>query len=164
VAELRIPGDGSDGVTIAIPERDQCDARSEGWLDAEVWVKLGTLSGRYSAQFHEDDFSPFAEKLGELHTTLKGDATLSSLDGYLDLTLTGDGLGHISVVGETVGPPEGCVSLGRLVRHGPDGVARASYCPCVSGCLPGSKPIMSVPSRSATHPRNVQVPPQPSMA
>jgi hypothetical protein len=100
VTVLRIPGDGSDGLTISIPERDHRDARSEGWLDAEVWVKLGAWSGRYSAQFHEDDFSPFAEKLEGLHTTLMGEATLSSLDGYLDLTLTGDGLGHISVVGE----------------------------------------------------------------
>jgi hypothetical protein len=41
-----------------------------------------------------------AETLKELHTTLKGDATLSSLDGYLHLRLTSDGLGHISVMGE----------------------------------------------------------------
>jgi hypothetical protein len=33
-----------------------------------------------------------AETLKELHTTLKGDATLSSLGGYLDLRLTSDGL------------------------------------------------------------------------
>lgn len=100
MAELRIPGDHGEGVTIAIREREHRDARSEGWLDAEVLVNLGAWSGRYSAQFHENDFSPFAAKLEELRATLTGDATLSSLDGYLDLTLTGDGLGHISVMGE----------------------------------------------------------------
>lgn len=99
MAELRIPCVGSDGVTISIPERDFRDAGSEGRLDTEVWVKLGAWPGRFLAQLHEDDFSPFGEKLEERHTTLKGNATLSSLDGYLDLTLTGDGLGHISVVG-----------------------------------------------------------------
>jgi hypothetical protein len=46
-----------------------------------------------------DDTRLFNTSLKE-HASLKGEATLSSLDGYLDLTLTADGLGHISVVGE----------------------------------------------------------------
>jgi hypothetical protein len=99
VAELRIPGDRGDAITISVPERDHRDPRLEGWLDAEVAIKLGVWSGRYSAQFHEDDFLRFAEMLEQLQATLKGQAIMSSLDGYLDLTLTGDGLGHISVVG-----------------------------------------------------------------
>jgi hypothetical protein len=97
VAELRIPGDGGDIVSISVPEREP---RSEGWLDGEVVIKVGAWSGRYAAQFHEDDFLRFSEQVDALHATLKGEATLSSLDGYLDLTLAGDGLGHISVVGE----------------------------------------------------------------
>lgn len=100
MAELRIAGDGGDAVSISVPERKQRDPRSEGWVDAEVTIKAGAWSGWYAAQFHEDDFLRFAEMLDELQTSLKGEATLSSLDGYLDLTLTGDGLGHISVVGE----------------------------------------------------------------
>ena len=87
-------------VSISVPEREQRDRRSEGWLDAEVAIRVGAWSGRYFAQFHEDDFLGFAQELDELHASLKGEATLSSLDGYLDLTLTADGLGHISVVGE----------------------------------------------------------------
>jgi hypothetical protein len=100
MAELRIPGDGNDGVSISIPEREHRDPRSEGWIDAEVAIKLGAWSGSLPAQFHEDDLLRFAERLEELNATLKGEVTLSSLDGYLDLKLTGDGLGHISVVGE----------------------------------------------------------------
>jgi hypothetical protein len=106
MAELRIPGDGGDGVSIMIRERGHRDPRSEGWLDAEVVVKLGAWSGRYLAQFHEDDFLPFAEGLEELSATLTGEAVLSSLDGYLDLTLAGDGLGHISVMGEAWDRPK----------------------------------------------------------
>lgn len=100
VAELRIAGDGGDAVSISVPEGKQRDPRSEGWVDAEVTIKAGAWSGWYAAQFHEDDFLRFAEMLDELQTSLKSEATLSSLDGYLELTLTGDGLGHISVVGE----------------------------------------------------------------
>lgn len=98
MAELRIPGDGGDVVLISVPEREQ--PRSEGWLNAEVTIKVGPWSGRYFAQFHEGDFLRFDEELEQLSATLSGEATLSSLDGYLDLMLTGDGLGHVSVVGE----------------------------------------------------------------
>jgi hypothetical protein len=57
----------------------------KGGLTLRFWVKLGAWPGRFLAQLHEDDFSPFGEKLEERHTTLKGNATLSSLYGYLDL-------------------------------------------------------------------------------
>jgi hypothetical protein len=102
VAVLRIPGDGGDfvSVSVSVPESGASDPRSEGWLGAEVGIKAGPWSGRYAAQFHEDDFLQFAEKLDVLADTLKGSATLSSLDGYLHLTLSGDGLGHISIAGE----------------------------------------------------------------
>lgn len=100
LAVLRIAGDGGDVVTISVPERQRRDPRSEGWVDAKIAIKVGAWSGRYAAQFHENDFLQFAEKLDALHTSLKGEAKLSSLDGYLDLTLTGDGLGHVSIVGE----------------------------------------------------------------
>lgn len=100
MAEVVILGDGGEVVSISLAERQQPDPRSEGWLDAEVAIKVGAWSGRYAAKFHEDDFLRFSEEVDELHVRLEGEATLSSLDGYLDLTLTGDGLGHISVVGE----------------------------------------------------------------
>jgi hypothetical protein len=100
VAEVRIAGSTDDGVWITIVEREHRNPRSEGWLDAEVRVSLGAWSGRYAARFHEDDFPPFARQLEELHATLVGEARLSSLDGYLDITLTGDGVGHITIAGE----------------------------------------------------------------
>ena len=99
VAELAIRGEGGERVTVSIPERER-DARSEGWVAAEVSVKLGAWSGHYSANFHEDDLRGFANQLTRLGETLAGEATLSSLDGYLDVTLTGDGLGHFTVAGE----------------------------------------------------------------
>jgi hypothetical protein len=40
-------------------------------------------------------------KLGDgAESTLRGEAMLSSTDGYLDLRMEGDGLGHIAVTGE----------------------------------------------------------------
>jgi len=98
--ELKI-GDDRTFVIISLPDTSHAArARSEGRLtDTEISVDVGAWSGRYGAHFHETDFSTFARGLETLSGTLSGDAELSSLDGYLDLTLTGDGLGHISVRG-----------------------------------------------------------------
>jgi hypothetical protein len=46
VAELRIAGDGSDVVTISVPERQRRDSGSEGWVDAEIAIKVGAWLGR----------------------------------------------------------------------------------------------------------------------
>ena len=58
-------------------------------------MTVGAWSGRYDANFHETDFQRFAAELDRLSETLSGSSVLDSMDGFLDLTLTGDGLGHI---------------------------------------------------------------------
>jgi hypothetical protein len=93
MTDIRI-GDDDEGISIRV-----FDDWKDGWVHAEVVVKSGAWSGRYAAEFHQTDFSQFAADLGALYSVLSGAATLSSMDGYLDLTLTGDGLGHISVAG-----------------------------------------------------------------
>lgn len=93
--------DGGDSVVISVA--DDVAALTEedkgGWVDGHVAARCGAWSGHYPAQFHETDFPSFAEALAELSSTLTGEAVLSSMDGYLDLTFTGDGLGHINVEG-----------------------------------------------------------------
>jgi hypothetical protein len=98
-------GGESEGVTILVTDSQLAREGSEGWTEADVTVKLGAWSGRYSAAFHESDFKGFASGLRSLYETLSGEAALLSMDGYLDLRLTGDGYGHISVVGEAWDQP-----------------------------------------------------------
>jgi hypothetical protein len=85
-------------ISVAMAVHDVAH-RSEGWANSEVAVNLGPWSGRYAAQFHGTDFSSFATESKQLISTLDGVAGMSSLDGYLNLTLTGDGLGHVAVAG-----------------------------------------------------------------
>jgi hypothetical protein len=100
MTDIRI-GAASEELTISVAD----DVNREGWVDAEVTAKFGAWSGRYPAHFHETDFVRFARDLAALYSDLSGTAVLSSLDGYLDLTFTGDGLGHITVAGEAWDQP-----------------------------------------------------------
>jgi hypothetical protein len=100
MTDVRI-GVATDGLTISVADdvNGRESAWESGWVDAEVTAKFGVWSGRYPARFHETDFSRFARDLAALYSELSGEAVLSSMDGYLDLTFTGDGLGHITVAG-----------------------------------------------------------------
>jgi hypothetical protein len=103
MTDLQI-GDTSMGITISILGSGRADP--EGWVTGVVAIKIGVWSGRYGAQFHGTDFSRFAKDLAGLSSRLAGTAVLSSTDGYLDLTLTGDGLGHITVAGSAWDRPK----------------------------------------------------------
>jgi hypothetical protein len=94
---------GTSNEGIAISLRDAYD--TEGWIDAEISVRLGVWRGRYAAQFRGTDIALFAEGLATLERTLSGQAVLESSDGYLDVILTGDGRGHVAVSGEAWDQP-----------------------------------------------------------
>ncbi len=93
-------GGESGSIVLSIADPKPRTDRSEGWLACDIAVHIDGWKGRYAGQFHEWDFVAFAEGLRGLSSTLSGEARLSSLDGYLDVNLSGDGLGRISVVGE----------------------------------------------------------------
>jgi hypothetical protein len=101
MTDIRI-GDDSEELTISVAD----DVNPDGWVDAVVTAKLGAWSGHYPAHFHETDFVGFARDLAALYSELSGTAVLSSMDGYLHLTFTGDGLGHITVAGEAWDRPQ----------------------------------------------------------
>jgi hypothetical protein len=92
-----IIGDRSAGVIVSVPDKE---SDAEGWVHATVSLELGAWKGRYAAQFHIDDFSHFASGVAALSSSLEGEALLSSMDGYLEVRLTGDGKGHVEVKGE----------------------------------------------------------------
>ena len=100
--EIRI-GSQSEGVLVALRHPQDIE-RSEGWIDAEVEVRAGAWRGHYAAQFLHDDLVAFAEGLCSLEEPGR-QAILSSTDGYLDLQLTRDELGHVEVSGEAWDTP-----------------------------------------------------------
>jgi hypothetical protein len=99
MAEIQI-GSPSEGVTISVKD-SQNPAQAEGWVNGEVVVKVAAWSARYAAQFLEDDFHEFAGSLRALIEEAPSQpASFFSSDGYLDLKLTSDELGHVNVMGE----------------------------------------------------------------
>jgi hypothetical protein len=103
MAEILI-GSASEGVTIAVRD-GQSPRQSEGWVEGEVTLKVAAWSGRYAAQFLEDDLHEFAAGLRKIVEAASEPALFSSADGYLDLKLTRDELGRVAVTGEAWDTP-----------------------------------------------------------
>lgn len=67
------------------------------WVKTKVTVKGGKFSGHYSGDFMTVDFEKFKQELSRLYDNLKGIANFNDLEGYLELKITGDGIGHFEV-------------------------------------------------------------------
>lgn len=67
------------------------------WIKTKVTVKGGLFSGQYSGDFITVDFEKFKQELSRLYDNLKGTANFNDLEGYLELKITGDGIGHFEV-------------------------------------------------------------------
>jgi hypothetical protein len=76
------------------------------WIDCEVQVAVGGFRGQFRADLRTEEFAAFLTEVLALHGTLEGVATFTTMEGQLDLTLTGDGKGHVHVQGTAVDEPE----------------------------------------------------------
>jgi hypothetical protein len=77
-------------------------SNGDGWLPSQITVRVGAFHGEFPSNLDVWAFSRFASELKMLYESLKGTASFSSYDGQLELTLTGDGLGHVMVTGEAM--------------------------------------------------------------
>jgi hypothetical protein len=71
----------------------------EGWFGASVSVQSAVWSGKIQAVFMAGELRRFGEEIERLYLELKGKAELRPMDGYLEMTLEGDGRGHVLVNG-----------------------------------------------------------------
>jgi hypothetical protein len=65
------------------------------WLVATVEVAVGAFRGEVKGYLRTDEFIAFRQEVVELYTRLTGTARFSTMEGWLTIQLTGDGLGHI---------------------------------------------------------------------
>jgi hypothetical protein len=56
------------------------------WLTTPLAVRAGAFSGVVGADLRTDEFRRFREELQTIYSSLKGTATLASLDGWIALT------------------------------------------------------------------------------
>lgn len=92
----------SEHVTIEVIDRGYptaSDYWDGNWLRTMLTIAVGAWRATYPADLRTDEFERFQYQLRTLDADLTGEAVFTSMDGFLDLRLIGDGLGHIRVEG-----------------------------------------------------------------
>ena len=92
--------DSGDFVRLEPIERIHYDSDLDwdhNWVKTRVTVNGGCFSGQYSAEFMTVDFETFRKEFSRLYDNLKGNVNFSDLEGYLQLKIVGDGIGHFEV-------------------------------------------------------------------
>jgi hypothetical protein len=69
------------------------------WVKAKVSIKSGAFLGDYIADFMTLDFKEFRKQLSYLYDNLAASTSFNDLEGYLDLKIKGDGIGHFELNG-----------------------------------------------------------------
>lgn len=77
----------------------------DNWLTVQVRVSVGGFRGTVDAAFITEEFVAFLTQLRPLYQSLSGTAEFATLERQLHLRLTGDGKGHIELVGEVADQP-----------------------------------------------------------
>jgi hypothetical protein len=67
------------------------------WIKTKITIKGGAFSGQYLGEFMTVDFEVFKQELTKLYDNLEGTASFNDLEGYLELKIIGDGIGHFEV-------------------------------------------------------------------
>lgn len=64
------------------------------WVDSTVDVSVGAFTGKYTACLRTDEFKSFRVGLDNLYQKLNGKTSFSSMEHWINIEVTGDGLGH----------------------------------------------------------------------
>ena len=73
---------------------DCIDYWDGNWVDSSVDVSVGAFAGKYRACLRTDEFKTFRVGLDPLYKTLKGNASFTSMEDWVEIRVTGNGLGH----------------------------------------------------------------------
>ena len=103
--EIRVGDSGGQHVLIRPLSRSHpglFDYWDGNWIVCEVEIAAGGFRGGFRADLRGEEFLGFLNETAELSRTLEGAASLTSMEGQIALTLTGDGKGLVRVAGEAV--------------------------------------------------------------
>ncbi len=77
----------------------------DNWLMVQVRVCVDRFRGTVDATFITEELVAFLTQLRPLYQSLSGTAEFTTMEEQLRLRLTGDGKGHIELVGEVADQP-----------------------------------------------------------
>jgi hypothetical protein len=75
------------------------------WLISPISAHLGSVSAQLSAGLRVDELQTFRHGLEQMNQQLHGEAVLTSLEGWISLTVTCRPTGSLCVTGELVDDP-----------------------------------------------------------
>ncbi|HEX7858915.1 MAG TPA: hypothetical protein VF773_01170 [Verrucomicrobiae bacterium] len=81
------------------------DYHDDNWLTVQVRVSVGGFRGTVDGSFLAAELVAFLSQLRSLHQSLFGTAEFTTLEEQLHMRLTGDGKGHIELVGNVADQP-----------------------------------------------------------
>jgi len=76
--------------------KDATDEDDKQWVSVRVKCSADQLSGEFTASMYMPDLIVFKDQLETLYKNLKGVARFSAIEGWMNLKVIGDGLGHMT--------------------------------------------------------------------
>jgi hypothetical protein len=77
----------------------------DNWLTVKIQVAAGGFRGTVDAAILTDELTRFLTQLRPVYENLRGTAEFTTLEEQLRLTLSGDGKGHIELIGQLADQP-----------------------------------------------------------
>ena len=81
---------------------DSNDKWDGNWLNATIEITSGAFRGATETRLRTDEFERFLQELELLSSSLKGSAEYNSMEEWLSIKITGDGMGHLSAQGRII--------------------------------------------------------------
>jgi hypothetical protein len=111
---IRFGGAEAEYLALTVHGRnipDSTDFWDGNWLWCTAEARAGAFRGSVDGVLRNEDLARFLGRLEELIRRLTGVARFDTLDGWLDVQLTGDGRGHIEARCQLCDSPAGGNSL-----------------------------------------------------
>jgi hypothetical protein len=91
----------SDDVVVRVVGRmhDATDYLDGNWLTTPITIAVGRFHAELLADLRTDELQRFRRELQDVHSTLSGEATLESLDGWMTLRVRCEWNGALTVSG-----------------------------------------------------------------
>ena len=98
--EITIGADDGEFLTVSIAGRSHPDADDYwdgNWLQASVHVRAGGFCASVVGDIRSEELAAFVGPLADVQKSLHGVAEFDTLEAWLSIRATGDGMGHIEV-------------------------------------------------------------------
>lgn len=98
MCEVAIRCDGGDFLTIKLLGRSHpgaSDYWDRNWVRAAVEVAAGGFRGSVGGDLRAEELAQFHNQLVRLQQSLRGTAEFETLERWLSIRVTGDGMGHM---------------------------------------------------------------------